>query len=497
MNRGGNVTANPQPRDDLTDLPYIRSPRDKKSASSIQQTDKLRPSAPAPRFAQQNWEIEGERTSVHSDSPNRGVLLGALVHQLCGAVAVRWCSVRSGKSAAAAAAAARAGGDYQTISVRGAGRTWGVGRARLSLPARAVLRRASAVLHPHSGRRGRASRRRPPHAGRAASRAGRARRCRSRRAAAEPHQHHCAPRLGVRDARGTRDMSLLRRGRVASCAWAPLLLLTLCACWEALAAPASPPPATAASTTARRGYCERADPAWRAFLAPIAFEGRVQSVSAEGGEKFATMQVRRVLRQQDHWPRRDAVLRLQLAPSPAGCVSRFEILEPLKNKRNYIVFAERRGHSTVALGPPLKRSRKLLRRITAVYKPGYSEYLAPRLRPSDAVDLQLLASGSCARAASICPRDRKTCASSFHLVALNVGVEGLMTPPVARAGARAPASRCGGRKWSVSRDVSPRRARGRSVAHPSAAPQWPARSAPGAVLARRRYRSPYELSSRP
>lgn len=119
----------------------------------------------------------------------------------------------------------------------------------------------------------------------------------------------------------------------------------------------------------RSRYCERADVAWRAYRAPAAFEARVQSLA---GDSFATVQVRRVLRRQGHWPRRDQVLRIRLAPLDSNsCTGRFEV--PLKNRRNYIIFAERKGHTAVALGPPLKRTRKLLRRIRAVYAKGYSE----------------------------------------------------------------------------------------------------------------------------
>lgn len=119
----------------------------------------------------------------------------------------------------------------------------------------------------------------------------------------------------------------------------------------------------------RSRYCERADVAWRAYRAPAAFEAQVQSLA---GDSLATVQVRRVLRKQGHWPRRDAVLRLHLPPiDPQSCTGRFEV--PLKNRRNYIIFAERNGHTAVALGPPLKRTRKLLRRIRAVYAKGYSE----------------------------------------------------------------------------------------------------------------------------
>lgn len=138
------------------------------------------------------------------------------------------------------------------------------------------------------------------------------------------------------------------RGRAAWC-WALLCLW----CAGGLAAP-------------RRLYCERGDVAWRAYRAPAAFEARVQSL-APGA---ATVQVRRVLRRQGHWPRDDAVLRLKLPADRPDCSSRFEV--PLKNRRNYIVFAERQGHSAVALGPPLKRTGKLIKRIRAVYKPDYS-----------------------------------------------------------------------------------------------------------------------------
>ncbi|XP_075970965.1 membrane-bound neuregulin protein vein [Anticarsia gemmatalis] len=149
------------------------------------------------------------------------------------------------------------------------------------------------------------------------------------------------------------------RGRAALC-WA---LLCLC-CAGGLAAP-------------RRLYCERADVAWRAYRAPAAFEARVQSLASDA----ATVQVRRVLHRQGHWPRDDAVIRLKLPTDPLDCSSRFEV--PLKNRRNYIVFAERRGHSAVALGPPLKRTGKLIKRIRAVYKPGYSS--PARVEPMQSV----------------------------------------------------------------------------------------------------------------
>lgn len=118
----------------------------------------------------------------------------------------------------------------------------------------------------------------------------------------------------------------------------------------------------------RRLYCERADVAWRAYRAPAAFEARVQSV-ARGA---ATVRVQRVLRRQGRWPAERDVVRLRLPlPAAAECSGRFEV--PLQNHRNYIVFAERKGHAAVALGPPLRRTGKLIRRIRAVYRPGYSE----------------------------------------------------------------------------------------------------------------------------
>ncbi|XP_061709875.1 protein vein isoform X1 [Cydia pomonella] len=139
----------------------------------------------------------------------------------------------------------------------------------------------------------------------------------------------------------------------------------LCLAASALAAP-------------RRLYCERADVAWRAYRAPAAFEARIQSLSKDA----ATIQIKRVLRQQGHWPREDSILRLKLPPQdPRECTGRFEI--PLKNRRNYIVFAERHGHQAVALGPPLKRTGKLLRRIRKVYKPGYSS--PARVEPMQSV----------------------------------------------------------------------------------------------------------------
>ncbi|CAK1552787.1 unnamed protein product [Leptosia nina] len=119
----------------------------------------------------------------------------------------------------------------------------------------------------------------------------------------------------------------------------------------------------------RRLYCERADVAWRAYRAPAAFEARVQSLARDA----ATVQVRRVLRRQGRWPREDAIIRLKLPQDSLECSGRFEV--PLQNRRNYIVFAERRGHAAVALGPPLRRTAKLMRRVRAVYKPGYSECL--------------------------------------------------------------------------------------------------------------------------
>lgn len=136
-------------------------------------------------------------------------------------------------------------------------------------------------------------------------------------------------------------------GRAAFC-WALLCLV------GGLAAP-------------RRLYCERADVAWRAYRAPAAFEARVQSLARDA----ATVQVRRVFHRQGRWPHEDAILRLKLPQEDLECSGRFEV--PLQNRKNYIVFAERRGHSAVALGPPLRRTAKLIRRIRTVYKPGYSE----------------------------------------------------------------------------------------------------------------------------
>ncbi|XP_052750479.1 protein vein [Galleria mellonella] len=137
-------------------------------------------------------------------------------------------------------------------------------------------------------------------------------------------------------------------GRAAFC-WA---LLCLAAC--AAAAP-------------RRFYCERSDVAWRAYQAPAAFEARVQSL----GKDSATVKVKRVLHPQGNWPQDGTVFSLKLPPQdPHECSGRFEV--PLIIRRNYIVFAERRDHAAVALGPPLQRTGKLLRRINAVYKPDYS-----------------------------------------------------------------------------------------------------------------------------
>lgn len=120
----------------------------------------------------------------------------------------------------------------------------------------------------------------------------------------------------------------------------------------------------------RRLYCERADVAWRAYRAPAAFEARVQSLARDA----ATLQVRRVLRRQGRWPREDSILRLELPREALECSGRFEV--PLENRKNYIVFAERHGHAAVALGPPLRRTAKLMRRVRAVYKQGYSECCA-------------------------------------------------------------------------------------------------------------------------
>ncbi|KAL4709989.1 hypothetical protein ACJJTC_001034 [Scirpophaga incertulas] len=143
----------------------------------------------------------------------------------------------------------------------------------------------------------------------------------------------------------------MRTSGRAAVGWA--LLLAACG----LAAPAPAP---------RRAYCERADVAWRAYRAPAAFEAHVLSLARDA----ASVRVRRVLRRQAHWPRDDAVIRLKLPQNPLECTGRFEV--PLKIQRDYIVFAERRGHSAVALGPPLKKDKNLIRRIRAVYKPGYS-----------------------------------------------------------------------------------------------------------------------------
>lgn len=123
----------------------------------------------------------------------------------------------------------------------------------------------------------------------------------------------------------------------------------------------------AAVAAPRRLYCDRADVAWRAYRAPAAFEARVQSLAKDA----ATVQIKRVFRHQGFWPHENAVIRLKLPPEHLDCSGRFEV--PLKNRRNYIVFAERRGNSAVALGPPIKRTSKLVKRIRAVYKPRYSE----------------------------------------------------------------------------------------------------------------------------
>ncbi|CAG4966544.1 unnamed protein product [Parnassius apollo] len=130
----------------------------------------------------------------------------------------------------------------------------------------------------------------------------------------------------------------------------------------------------------RRLYCERADVAWRAYRAPAAFEARVQSLAHDA----ATVKVRRVLRRQGRWPREDSILRLKLPKETLECAGRFEV--PLQNRRNYIVFAERRGLTAVALGPPLRRTAKLIRRIRAVYKPGYSS--PARVDPMQSVRVQ-------------------------------------------------------------------------------------------------------------
>ncbi|CAH0729044.1 unnamed protein product, partial [Brenthis ino] len=119
----------------------------------------------------------------------------------------------------------------------------------------------------------------------------------------------------------------------------------------------------------RRLYCERADVAWRAYRAPAAFEARVQSV-AKGA---ATVKVQRVFRHQGRWPAERDVIRLKLPQENLQCSGRFEV--PLQNHKNYIVFAERKGHAAVALGPPLRRTGNLVKRIRAVYRPGYSECL--------------------------------------------------------------------------------------------------------------------------
>ncbi|XP_026490118.1 protein vein isoform X1 [Vanessa tameamea] len=127
----------------------------------------------------------------------------------------------------------------------------------------------------------------------------------------------------------------------------------------------------------RRLYCERADVAWRAYRAPAAFEVRVQSLARDA----ATVQVRRVFHRQGRWPREDAIIRLKLPQEALECAGRFEV--PLQNRKNYIVFAERRGHAAVALGPPLRRTGKLIRRIRAVYKAGYSS--PARIEPMQSV----------------------------------------------------------------------------------------------------------------
>lgn len=124
----------------------------------------------------------------------------------------------------------------------------------------------------------------------------------------------------------------------------------------------------------RRRYCERADVAWRAYNAPAAFEARVQSLAKDA----ATIQVKRVLHHQGHWPLEESTIRLKLPKDTLECYGRLEV-QKLKNRRNYIVFAERRGRTAVALGPPLRRTSKLMQRIRAVYEPGYSECLVIRV----------------------------------------------------------------------------------------------------------------------
>lgn len=148
---------------------------------------------------------------------------------------------------------------------------------------------------------------------------------------------------------GACDGAMRPRGRAA---W--------CACWWLLCV-------LGARAAPLSRYCERADVAWRAYRAPHAFEARVLSLARDA----ATVQVRRTLRRQAHWPKVDQVLRLRLPAETRECSGRFEL--PLRNRRTYIVFAERRGREAVALGPPLRRSPALVKRVRAVYKPGYSE----------------------------------------------------------------------------------------------------------------------------
>ncbi|XP_059049903.1 protein vein isoform X2 [Achroia grisella] len=132
-------------------------------------------------------------------------------------------------------------------------------------------------------------------------------------------------------------------------------------CWALLCLAAS------AAAAPRRLYCERSDVAWRAYRAPAAFVARVQSLARDS----ATVRVKRVFRSQGHWPQEDAVISLKLPrQGPRECTGRHEVR--LTIRRKYIVFAERRDHAAVALGPPLNNTPTLRRRVEAVYKRGYS-----------------------------------------------------------------------------------------------------------------------------
>lgn len=120
------------------------------------------------------------------------------------------------------------------------------------------------------------------------------------------------------------------------------------------------------------GYCARGDPAWRALQAPLALVVRVVSTES-AGSGAVSVRVRNVLHRAvsvRRWPRRGRLLRAWLTPPTPGCRARLE-LPALSPGDSCLLLAERHGGALRVLGPPLRPTSALLRRLRAVYLPGY------------------------------------------------------------------------------------------------------------------------------